>query len=416
MLGNSRSLDRATFLANEKIEFIRGLPYDSVGFVTPDSTEPACVLPHSETTTVAGNQFTIEYSINWVDDARDGTGASDSNTKDYKRVIITVSWTRPVPAQYVIASNVSGRQNIGLPPTVEFVAPTPANNSVISGSNVQIAVHATRGSTSSAISYIGLEIGGGILNFGTTHNPAVDSATDTFIWDTTAQDATTGARITPDGIYEARGIGRDSIGLESYISYFFTVNNSPPDQVTTATVQAFGTTTTVSSRDTTYAAGPVGCQLNWEQVYDGREKVDTYQIYRNAALIDTATGSSYTDSGVTEWTEYAYQIASLSHGDEATKTAFNPASLRAWFGVDGFLRKQGSNYYPRLGWAVPPVAVNHYHIYKSTGGAFSDYATATSRSWEDVNMGSGLTWTYYVVAHDAAHGYIDRSNAVIFTR
>lgn len=416
ILSNSRALDRATYLANEKIEFIRSLPFDSVGYVTPDATEPAGTLPRSETVTIAGNQFTIDYSIKWVDDPKDLVGAADPNPNDYKRVIITVNWTIPTPSQYVLASNISGRKNLGVPPSVEFVSPTPNNNSVISGS-VNIAVHATRGSTSSAIAYVGLDIGGGILGFGQTHNPAVDDVTDQFTWNTAALDTTTGARITPDGIYEARGIGRDSIGLESFISYFFTVNNSPPEQVTTATVQAFATTTTVSSRDTTYSAGPVGFQLNWEQVYDGREKVDTYHIYQNAALLTTATGSSYIDSGLTGWTDYAYQIATYSHGDEATETAFNPASLRAWFGVDGYLRKQGSNYYPRLGWPAPPVAVNHYHIYKSTGGAFVDYATTSSRSWEDsVSMDSGLTWTYYVVAHDGASVYIDRSNAVIFTR
>lgn len=419
MVYGSRLLDRATFLANNQIEWIRSLPYEDIGFTSPSGNEPEGILPRSETTMVAGTQFDIKYDIQWIDDPKDGTGAADTDPDDYKRVIVTVEWSRPAKTSYTIATNISGRQSLGLPPIVNFISPdTPADGSIISGA-VNIDVQGVQDTTSagSPIAFLGLEVGGGILNYGWSFSPPVAIADHEFTWNTAARDTTTNELITPDGQYEVRGIARDNKGLESSISYFYVVNNFPPNMVTTATVVSVGTTTTVVSQEVTVAAGSVGLQLAWERVKDGNDDVQTYRIYRDSLLYQTVTGASYLDADLLPWTTYTYNLSAFSYGDESTRSA-SLVGL-TWMQARSFLKKSGGNYYPRLAWDAPPggFGVTHYHIFKSTGGAFTDYATTTNLSWEDTaSLGKEDVWTYYVVAHDDSHVNLNRSHAVVFDR
>lgn len=433
MVSNSRAIDRATFLASEKMEWLRSLPFKDVGYAAPnlaDDYEPSGILPRTETVNVSGTDFTLDYNIRWIDDPGDllrttsttetliDPGTGYPRWQDYKRVIITVSWGAPAARKnYVVASNISGRGSLGVPPLVSFVPPTPANNSVVSGNAVTIAVRGQQGSTASAVAFIGLEIGGGILNFGQSYNPPLTDKTEEFIWNTTTRDATTNELLTPDGIYEARGIARDAKGTEAYISYFFIVNNYPPDQVTSATVRTYGVTTTVTS-DTTVPGGSLGCNLAWDKVKDGREDVMTYKIYRNTTVTVNVSGLSYNDSNLPAWATYNYEIAAFTYGNESTKTAFSPSSITTWFKVDGCLKKISGKNYPSMAWTNGSAyGTTHYHIYKSTGGVFSDYANTTNTFWQEAsgnNIPNNTTWVYYIVAHNATHTQLNRSHAVVF--
>ena len=80
----------ALYLANEHIETIRALPYDSIG--TIDGL-PYGTIPQLETITHDGHTFVRRTFIQYVDDAADGVGAGDATIPaDYKRVKVELSY------------------------------------------------------------------------------------------------------------------------------------------------------------------------------------------------------------------------------------------------------------------------------------------------------------------------------------
>lgn len=86
---------QATTLAVEQMEKIRNLSYEDVGF---DEGVPQCInhcpIVPTEERILEGASFTIETSIQYVDDPDDGTLASGSDAvpNDYKRVTVRVGW------------------------------------------------------------------------------------------------------------------------------------------------------------------------------------------------------------------------------------------------------------------------------------------------------------------------------------
>lgn len=88
----NRARITARHLAQEKIEFIRNLPYDNVG---TSGGIPSGTLPQTENITRNGLRFTVTMSIIFVDDIFDGTQGGtppDTLATDYKRIRVAVSW------------------------------------------------------------------------------------------------------------------------------------------------------------------------------------------------------------------------------------------------------------------------------------------------------------------------------------
>ncbi len=324
---NARVMDRATFLANQQIEYIRSLPFDRIGYRDAQTGfpnyEPSGILPRQETTIVAGIQFQVTYLISWVDDPkdgqRDGQNADDPqdedyynnslahfNWQDYKKVRVEVSWQRPRPSSYAVVTNIAGIKEFAVPPLVYFTTDTLPNNSIVSGPTVTIGVIGMQNTTAGApISNIGLEIGGGILVFNELVSPPQPQATAYFIWDTTTA--------TPDGLYEVRGIARDSQGLEASISYFYIVNNHPPE----------GSPSLVSIETTDSSARIV--KITFTTIKDGRDWVSQYQAWAQAGLGNSFTTITVPNpqegtvtvflSGLSPWTTYTYSLRGYSYGD-----------------------------------------------------------------------------------------------------
>lgn len=82
----------ATSVAVSQMEYIRSLSYDAVG---TQGGIPSGSIPQFATTTSNGLTFVTRTFIGYVDDAKDGTGASDTTgiTTDYKRVRVEVAYT-----------------------------------------------------------------------------------------------------------------------------------------------------------------------------------------------------------------------------------------------------------------------------------------------------------------------------------
>lgn len=91
VVGLSKATTSALALANQRIEYIRSLPYDSVGTI---SGIPSGAIPQNATTTLNGITFFERVLVEYVDSPDDGTGASDSNgiVSDYKQIKVEFSW------------------------------------------------------------------------------------------------------------------------------------------------------------------------------------------------------------------------------------------------------------------------------------------------------------------------------------
>ncbi len=88
---NNRAQAGAVALANERMEYIRSLPYASVGTV---GGIPAGSIPQSESAALNNISYTRRTFIAYVDDPKDGLGAADQNgvTTDYKAARVDISW------------------------------------------------------------------------------------------------------------------------------------------------------------------------------------------------------------------------------------------------------------------------------------------------------------------------------------
>lgn len=79
----------AANLANKELEKVRALSYDDVGIT---GGNPSGVLNSDYDKNADGKTFHIKIRVNWVDGDFDGLFPTDSDPRDYKRVVVTVSW------------------------------------------------------------------------------------------------------------------------------------------------------------------------------------------------------------------------------------------------------------------------------------------------------------------------------------
>ncbi len=79
----------AIMLANEHIEIIRAMPFDSIGTV---GGLPSGQIPQNEDIVFDGHTYTRRTFIQYVDDPADGLGAADTLTADYKRIKVEMSY------------------------------------------------------------------------------------------------------------------------------------------------------------------------------------------------------------------------------------------------------------------------------------------------------------------------------------
>lgn len=96
---NNKSRAAAIALADERMEYIRSLPYTAVGTV---GGVPSGNLAQSEDVTLNGVTYVRRVFVVYQDDPKDGTGASDTTgIADYKTVKVQVSWNSRTGARSV---------------------------------------------------------------------------------------------------------------------------------------------------------------------------------------------------------------------------------------------------------------------------------------------------------------------------
>lgn len=107
VVSGNKSRAGAIALANERLEYIRSLPYAQVG---TSGGIPSGTIAQSETVSWNGTDYTRKTFVRYVDDAADGLGAADSNSikNDYKDARVEVSWnTRSGVRSVVLLGRVS---------------------------------------------------------------------------------------------------------------------------------------------------------------------------------------------------------------------------------------------------------------------------------------------------------------------
>jgi hypothetical protein len=89
LISFSRARIAARHLAQEKIEFIRNLPYADIGTV---GGIPSGTLTQSESLERNGLSYTVKVAVTYKDDPFDGLLPDDLLPTDYKQVRVDVSW------------------------------------------------------------------------------------------------------------------------------------------------------------------------------------------------------------------------------------------------------------------------------------------------------------------------------------
>jgi len=109
IIAHSRSKMTALSLATDRLEYIRSLPYNSVGTVFGIPSGP---IPQNRVTSLNGIEFNERVLIEYVDDPADGIGGLDNNSivADYKKVKIEYSWVSyGVPSSFSLISTIVPR-------------------------------------------------------------------------------------------------------------------------------------------------------------------------------------------------------------------------------------------------------------------------------------------------------------------
>ena len=104
-IAQSRNKINATAIANQQIEVIRNLPYDSVGV---SGSFPDGILESSTSIFQNNVEYTIETRVDFIIDSADGIAPpEDECPNDYKKVEVKVSWQGRFPSEIKIVSNIA---------------------------------------------------------------------------------------------------------------------------------------------------------------------------------------------------------------------------------------------------------------------------------------------------------------------
>lgn len=224
-------------------------------------------------------------------------------------------------------------------------------------------------------------------------------------------DTTTGG----DGAYTVMAKAFDTVGNTSFDANSVTVKNSvvtaPPAPVAVTASAPLPTRVVVQWRP----GGGAAADLR-------------YRIIRNNVTIATVTGTSYTDNGVVAGTKYNYHVVAIDKNNNTSPLPANPVSVTTPNAPTTDTQKPSkptkvatqvvSSHQINLSWhpSADNVGVKNYDIYRSQSGAKAvKIATVASRSYGNTGLFSNMSYTYYIVARDAAGNVSPASDRVTAT-
>ena len=140
--------------------------------------------------------------------------------------------------------------------------------------------------------------------------------------------------------------------------------------------------------------------------------VTGFEIFRGGGLLTTVTAPPYSDTGLLEAVSYDYQVLAID-GDgnrSALSTVFTETTLDVTPPASPVLSITGiTGSSVSLSWTEPAdnVGVASYTIYRGAAA----YQSVTSTTFVDSAVNQGASYTYYIVALDAAGNTSAESNS-----
>ncbi len=188
--------------------------------------------------------------------------------------------------------------------------------------------------------------------------------------------------------------------------------------------------TTLSVPDTTIPSTPTNLvasnttqtttNLSWNASTDN-VGVATYSIYRNGTYIGFATGTTYSVTGLTASTTYAFTVKAKDAAQNLSAvsntvnvTTMSPPDVTAPTAPTNLTASQTTQTTTKLSWtqSTDNVAVTYYNIYKN--GAYY-VSVSVGGTYTVTGLTASTSYTFAVKAKDAAENLSASSNTVSVT-
>jgi len=185
------------------------------------------------------------------------------------------------------------------------------------------------------------------------------------------------------------------------VSAFDWIGNESPKSTTLFVATADGSAPSAPANLQGTAVSTSRIDLAWTASTDN-VGVTGYRIYRNAAVIGTTTGTSFSDTGLSEYTTYIYRVAAYdAEGNESSQSS--PLSATT---VDATPPSVPSNLQGAaastsridLTWSVSTdnAGVTGYRVYRNG----SLVASPAGTSYSDTGLAEATSYSYTVAAYD----------------
>ena len=225
-------------------------------------------------------------------------------------------------------------------------------------------------------------------------------------------------------------------GLTNGTAYRYTVRavnaaGESPDSTEVSATPAAATTVPAAPANFSAVAGDAQVTLSWNRVTGA----DEYRVYRAAtpsgtltriAAGTTITGTTYTDTGLTNGTAYRYTVRAVNSvgespdSDEASATPAAPVTVPAApMGLSATASGAANVFQVALTWEAV-VGATEYRIYRAdtANGALTRIASSTTITvtpYTDADVTANTTYRYTVRAVDSNGESADSAEATATT-
>ncbi len=165
--------------------------------------------------------------------------------------------------------------------------------------------------------------------------------------------------------------------------------------------------------------------LSWQASTDDTG-VKGYHVFRDGVpLADVGATTTYNDSSVSAGTTYSYKVSAFDAAGNTSNlstavsvTTPTVADIQAPTTPMALAAAAASTTQVNLNWqaSTDNIGVTGYDIYRTTrGSSFKKIGTSQATDFADTNLKANTTYSYYVIAKDAAGNRSQKSNTAKVT-
>jgi chitodextrinase len=274
------------------------------------------------------------------------------------------------------------------PPAISLTSPT--SGATVSGSTVALSADASDSDTSSTLSNVAFSVDGTLVGTDSSYPYNLN-------WNSTT---------VSDGSHTLSATATDSDGLTSTTSQTFSVaNHTCASGPSAPTLSGSSSSPTGSSLSWTASTAASGCTLS------------NYSVYRGTTDLGNVTGTTFTDSGLTPNTIYAYKVIANDNAGHSTNSNIANVTTEADTTIPSaptnVVATAPSSNTVDLSWTASTdnVAVAGYRIYRN-GTLITPSSGVTGTTYVDnVNVQANTGYDYQVAAIDSSNNQSNLTNA-----